>query len=102
MTIGVKEINIKNNKKKKKNKNDSEEVSLYSLKVGQHAIISRITGLRERVHQLEDFGFIKGREIIMVRPIKDMCIVKMCGGEICVRTGGEVNILVVNNNQSGE
>jgi len=69
-------------------------VLLNNLLAGQHAIISRVTGLPEDVHRLEEFGFIKGRGVVMVQPSKTMCIVKMGSSKVCVRTNDKVHILV--------
>lgn len=70
-----------------------KSVPLNSLRVGQSATVSRITGQPDRVHRLEEFGLRAGTRIQMFRQ-GDPCILRMVAGKVCFRTDDLLRVFV--------
>jgi len=69
-------------------------IPLGQLRTGQTARISRIHGLPDHVHRLEEFGLRGGICIEMFRP-GNPCIIRIAGSKICFRAEDGLSISVV-------
>jgi Fe2+ transport system protein FeoA len=70
-----------------------KSVPLSNLLVGQSALVSRIAGLPEHVHRLEEFGLRGGARIVMFRR-GNPCILRMTAGKVCLRTDDLLHVFV--------
>lgn len=68
-------------------------VPLEELLAGETATISRITGRGPDVHRLEEFGLRGGSRVRMFRT-GNPCILRLGGGNVCLRCDPALRILV--------
>lgn len=68
-------------------------IPIGQLAPGQAAHVSRVVGLADFVHRLEEFGLRRGIRVEMFRR-GNPCILRLSGGKICLRSDEMLNVLV--------
>lgn len=68
-------------------------IPLKQLPVGQSALIARVVGHPDQVHQLAEFGLRGGTKIEMFRR-GNPCIIRLAGSKVCLRADDLLNVMV--------
>lgn len=68
-------------------------IPLQLLREGDHARIVEIVGAADQVQRIQELGFQRGAELVMVKH-GSPCIVRLGGQSLCVRGTEMLNVLV--------